>query len=158
MRAGIDLQHQGSAGGETLWIRSARRAVKGRTPHGEIEEGGTTARGRTRERREVRSKGTAIGCTAVRTFPYWFSVLPLPPSVADDESRHLGWCLQRMAELGCAYGDMDAHDLLWQGCSLSSGDVAARLVYTWLIHRKGRHASEAYDLLWHGAACPEGTW
>lgn len=35
--------------------------------------------------------------------------------VADEESRHYGWCHQRLAELGHTYGDMDAHDLLWQG-------------------------------------------
>ncbi|GLC43664.1 hypothetical protein PLESTM_001501600 [Pleodorina starrii] len=47
--------------------------------------------------------------------------------VADDESRHLGWCLQRLGELGHGYGDMDAHDLLWQGCRLSAVDLGARL-------------------------------
>ncbi len=67
----------------------------------------------------------------VRYFLLTCSSSPLFLSVADDEARHLGWCLQRMAELGCAYGDMDAHDLLWQGCSLSSGDVAARWVSTY---------------------------
>lgn len=35
--------------------------------------------------------------------------------VADDESRHFGWCVQRLGELGYAYGDMPAHDLLWEG-------------------------------------------
>ena len=47
--------------------------------------------------------------------------------VADDESRHLGWCLQRLAELGHAYGDMDAHNLLWEGAQATSDDVTARL-------------------------------
>ncbi|GLI66629.1 hypothetical protein VaNZ11_010555 [Volvox africanus] len=63
-----------------------------------------------------------------------FSPLGLPDQfyedfarVADDESRHLGWCLQRMEELGHCYGDMDAHDLLWQGCRASSVDLGARL-------------------------------
>ncbi|MEW5300037.1 MAG: hypothetical protein WDW36_002998 [Sanguina aurantia] len=63
-----------------------------------------------------------------------FGNLPLPDSflsdfarVADDESRHLGWVLQRMAELGCSYGDMEAHDLLWRGAQVSVGDVSARL-------------------------------
>ncbi|PNH08178.1 hypothetical protein TSOC_005263 [Tetrabaena socialis] len=53
------------------------------------------------------------------------------PRVTDDVSRHLGWCLQRLSELGHAYGDMDAHDLLWKGCTLSGVDVAAR---QWLLH------------------------
>ena len=46
--------------------------------------------------------------------------------VADDESRHLGWCLQRLRELGCSYGDMVAHDLLWEGAALSALDINAR--------------------------------
>ncbi|KAL6747567.1 hypothetical protein V8C86DRAFT_1819161 [Haematococcus lacustris] len=63
-----------------------------------------------------------------------FAHLPLPPlffedfaRVADDEGRHLGWCLQRLAELGHQYGDMPAHDMLWQGCQASSTDLTARL-------------------------------
>lgn len=62
-----------------------------------------------------------------------FAHLRLPPAfyedfarVADDESRHLGWCLQRMAEMGCAYGDLDAHNLLWEGAQMSAGDLNAR--------------------------------
>ena len=47
--------------------------------------------------------------------------------VADDESRHLGWLLQRLAELGHAYGDLPAHDLLWEGAAASTADVTARL-------------------------------
>ena len=39
--------------------------------------------------------------------------------VADDESRHFGWCVQRLGELGYAYGDMPAHDLLWEGVMIS---------------------------------------
>lgn len=35
--------------------------------------------------------------------------------VADDEARHLGWCLQRLAEMGVAYGDVPAHNVLWEG-------------------------------------------
>lgn len=48
--------------------------------------------------------------------------------IADDESRHLGWCLARLAELGHAYGDLPSHDQLWQGCAASAHDVADRLV------------------------------
>lgn len=47
--------------------------------------------------------------------------------VADDESRHLGWCLQRMWDLECQYGDMPAHTLLWEGCMVSSKDIRERL-------------------------------
>eukprot|EP00879_Flechtneria_rotunda_P014811 GHRR01015475.1.p1 GENE.GHRR01015475.1~~GHRR01015475.1.p1 ORF type:complete len:440 (+),score=157.52 GHRR01015475.1:451-1770(+) len=62
-----------------------------------------------------------------------FSHLRLPPGfykdfarVADDESRHFGWCIQRLAELGFEYGDMVAHDLLWEGAQGSAGDLGAR--------------------------------
>ena len=41
--------------------------------------------------------------------------------IADDESRHFGWCTQRLRELGYEYGCMPAHDLLWQGALQSSG-------------------------------------
>jgi uncharacterized ferritin-like protein (DUF455 family) len=47
--------------------------------------------------------------------------------VADDEARHLGWCLTRLAELGHAYGDMPAHNQLWEGATASAGDVLERL-------------------------------
>lgn len=47
--------------------------------------------------------------------------------VADDESRHLSWCLQRLEELGYAYGDMVAHSILWEGAHASSGEPAGVL-------------------------------
>lgn len=47
--------------------------------------------------------------------------------VADDESRHFGWCVQRLSELGCQYGDMPAHDMLVSDCQKSSTNVMARL-------------------------------
>ena len=47
--------------------------------------------------------------------------------VADDESRHLLWCLQRLEELGVSYGDMVAHDVLWEGAEATSDDPLARL-------------------------------
>jgi uncharacterized ferritin-like protein (DUF455 family) len=47
--------------------------------------------------------------------------------VADDESRHLGWCMQRLHELGVCYGDLPAHDLLWEGAAASRVDISARL-------------------------------
>lgn len=63
-----------------------------------------------------------------------FSALRLPSQfyadfarVADDESRHLGWCLQRLEELGHEYGCMPAHNLLWEGCAASRGDVLDRM-------------------------------
>ncbi|KAL6770323.1 hypothetical protein ACKKBG_A34500 [Auxenochlorella protothecoides x Auxenochlorella symbiontica] len=57
-----------------------------------------------------------------------FAAAPLPRAffldfarVADDESRHLLWCLQRLGELGHAYGDMPAHSVLWEGAQASAG-------------------------------------
>ena len=47
--------------------------------------------------------------------------------VADEESRHLGWCLQRLEELGYWYGCMPAHRLLWEGAEASAHDLGARL-------------------------------
>jgi len=47
--------------------------------------------------------------------------------VADDESRHLLWCLQRLDELGVRYGDMVAHDVLWEGAEATANDPLARL-------------------------------
>lgn len=35
--------------------------------------------------------------------------------IADEESRHLSWCLQRLRELGHAYGCMPAHNLVRWG-------------------------------------------
>ena len=41
--------------------------------------------------------------------------------VADDESRHFGWCQQRLKELGFSYGCMVAHSILWDGAVASAG-------------------------------------
>ncbi|QDZ23552.1 DUF455 domain-containing protein [Chloropicon primus] len=64
-----------------------------------------------------------------------FSGLELPVDfyhdflrVADDESRHLRWCLQRLEELDSFYGAMPAHDLLWQAGKATRADLLARLV------------------------------
>jgi hypothetical protein len=59
------------------------------------------------------------GCIQRRAAAHWS-----PAQVADDEARHLGWCLQRLQELGADYGDMVAHDLLWEGCAMSAGGWA----------------------------------
>ncbi|CAK9861841.1 unnamed protein product [Sphagnum jensenii] len=47
--------------------------------------------------------------------------------VADDESRHCLWCLQRLSELGFSYGSMPAHNLLLRDCQKTTGSVTARL-------------------------------
>lgn len=47
--------------------------------------------------------------------------------VADDEARHFDMLSHRLAELGGAYGDLPAHDGLWQAARETAGDLAARL-------------------------------
>lgn len=55
--------------------------------------------------------------------------------VADDEGRHLGWCLQRLEELGFAYGDMPAHNVLWEGAQKSAGTFPLRKVLHFNFHQ-----------------------
>lgn len=47
--------------------------------------------------------------------------------VADDEARHFAMLTARMAELGAAYGDHDAHNGLWEMAEKTAGDVTARM-------------------------------
>ena len=70
----------------------------------------------------VRFSGAGLGPALPRQFFLDFA------RVADDEARHLGWCLQRLGQLGHAYGDMPAHGVLWEGAQDSSGSVRARVV------------------------------
>lgn len=64
-----------------------------------------------------------------------YSHLPMPRKffadfvrVADDEARHLGWCLQRLHELGTFYGAVDSHNALWEAAEATADDVLDRLV------------------------------
>ena len=47
--------------------------------------------------------------------------------VADDEARHFGLLADRLADLGAAYGDLPAHDGLWQSALATRDHLAARL-------------------------------
>ncbi|NYZ11556.1 ferritin-like domain-containing protein [Azospirillum sp. RWY-5-1] len=47
--------------------------------------------------------------------------------VADDEARHFDLLERRMNALGAAYGDLPAHDGLWQSAQATAHDLAARL-------------------------------
>ena len=47
--------------------------------------------------------------------------------VADDEARHFGLIADRLADLGAAYGDLPAHDGLWQSALATRDHLAARL-------------------------------
>jgi len=74
--------------------------------------------------------------------------------VADDESRHLGWCLQRLGELGHAYGDMPAHNLLWEGAQISAGDLNARFKYILLAFSSRACAFHVHFHLMYVRCCP----
>jgi len=47
--------------------------------------------------------------------------------VADDEARHFVMLEDRLNELGASYGDLPAHDGLWQSAQATAHDLAARL-------------------------------
>lgn len=47
--------------------------------------------------------------------------------VAEDESRHFGLLEARLAELGFAYGDFDAHDGLWEMAMLTADSCLRRM-------------------------------
>lgn len=64
----------------------------------------------------------------------------LPPAfyddwvrVADDEARHFTLLEQGLARLGAAYGDLPAHDGLWQSATATAHDLAARLAVVPLV-------------------------
>jgi len=48
-------------------------------------------------------------------------------SCAHDEARHFAMLAERLAELGHAYGDFDAHDGLWQMAEKTAHDITARM-------------------------------
>ncbi len=54
-------------------------------------------------------------------------------TVADEEARHFGLLRERLAGLGAAYGDMPAHDGLWQAAEATADDLAARLAVVPLV-------------------------
>ncbi|MFD2261467.1 ferritin-like domain-containing protein [Lacibacterium aquatile] len=63
-----------------------------------------------------------------------FTAVPMPEgfyadwlTVADEEAIHFLLLADRLAELGAAYGDLAAHDGLWQAAERTSDDLLARL-------------------------------
>jgi len=48
--------------------------------------------------------------------------------VCDDEARHFGLVCERLSALGMRYGDLPAHDGLWQAAEKTADDFTARLV------------------------------
>ena len=53
--------------------------------------------------------------------------------VADDESRHFLMLSDRLAQMGAAYGDLPAHDGLWQVADATKDDLLARLAIAPLV-------------------------
>ncbi|MGF1607854.1 MAG: ferritin-like domain-containing protein, partial [Kiloniellales bacterium] len=54
-------------------------------------------------------------------------------SVAADEARHFTLLDERLAELGANYGDLPAHDGLWQAAEETAHDLLARLAVVPLV-------------------------
>ena len=54
-------------------------------------------------------------------------------SVGGDEARHFGLISERLADLDCAYGDLPAHNGLWEAADATAGNLLARLVVAPLI-------------------------
>ncbi len=53
--------------------------------------------------------------------------------VADEEALHFSLLAARLAELGAAYGDLPAHDGLWQAAEDTAHDLLARLAVVPLV-------------------------
>ncbi|WP_397333608.1 MULTISPECIES: ferritin-like domain-containing protein [Pacificimonas] len=65
-------------------------------------------------------------------------------SVGDDEARHFLMLADRLEELGATYGDLPAHDGLWQAAVDTSHDLAARLaVVPQVLEARGLDVSPA---------------
>ncbi|AWK90096.1 ferritin-like domain-containing protein [Azospirillum thermophilum] len=48
-------------------------------------------------------------------------------AVADDEARHFAMLEHRLNQMGASYGDLPAHDGLWQAAQKTAQDLTARL-------------------------------
>jgi uncharacterized ferritin-like protein (DUF455 family) len=53
--------------------------------------------------------------------------------VAAEEAAHFGLLADRLRALGAAYGDLPAHDGLWEAAAATAHDLAARLVIVPLV-------------------------
>jgi uncharacterized ferritin-like protein (DUF455 family) len=53
--------------------------------------------------------------------------------VASEEAKHYDLLAKRLAELGAAYGDLPAHDGLWQAATETAHDLLARLAIVPLV-------------------------
>ncbi len=55
-------------------------------------------------------------------------------TVANDEAEHYRDLSQRLTEFGISYGDLPAHDGLWESADLTADDLLARLAIIPLTH------------------------
>lgn len=53
--------------------------------------------------------------------------------VADEEAKHFTLLAARLSDLGAAYGDLPAHDGLWQAAQSTAHDLSARLAIVPLV-------------------------
>jgi uncharacterized ferritin-like protein (DUF455 family) len=53
--------------------------------------------------------------------------------VADEEATHHGLVAERLIALGAAYGDLPAHDGLWEAAAVTADDLLARLAVVPLV-------------------------
>jgi len=81
-----------------------------------------------------------LACDLLARFPADVD-LALPPAfaddwvkVADEEGKHFLMLEARLAELGASYGDLPAHDGLWQAAEATAHDLGARLAIVPLVH------------------------
>ncbi len=54
-------------------------------------------------------------------------------AVAAEEAHHFALLAERLGELGATYGDLPAHDGLWESAIATRGDLAARLAVVPLV-------------------------
>ncbi len=54
-------------------------------------------------------------------------------AVAAEEAKHFSLLTARLADLGAAYGDLPAHDGLWEAAEATADDLAARLAVVPLV-------------------------
>jgi uncharacterized ferritin-like protein (DUF455 family) len=69
-----------------------------------------------------------------------FAHADVPPAFFDnwvqvglEEAKHLGLLLDRLVDLGGAYGDLPAHDGLWQAAAATGHDLLARIAIVPLV-------------------------
>lgn len=69
-----------------------------------------------------------------------FAHVPMPAQFFDDwvrvgqeEAQHFGLVQRRLSQMGGAYGDLPAHDGLWQAAQASGHDLMARLAVVPLV-------------------------